>query len=117
LIPSTVQILGSSCFSSCYSLSSIAFGHPSQFDAQNFVVIIPSTICFVAFDTIPTHFQMCMANSDSCVAFDRWQQLRKSEIAVDFRRILRIDSDFGCENDYLIDLSVFEEVSGLDEIE
>jgi hypothetical protein len=104
-------------FLSCKSLSSISFDHPSQFDAQNFMVIIPSTIRFVAFDAIPTPFQMCIANCDSCVAFDHWQQLRKSGIAVDFRRILRIDSDFDSENDYLIDLSVFEEGSGLDEIE
>jgi hypothetical protein len=117
LIPSSVQILGSGCFSSCKSLSSISFDHPSQFDAQNFVVILPSTIRFVAFDAIPTHFQMCIANCDSSVALDCWQQLRKSGIAVDFRRILRINSDFGCEKDYLIDLSVFEEGSGLDEIE
>jgi hypothetical protein len=115
IIPSTVQILGSKCFSSCKSLSSISFDYPSQFYVQDFVVIVPSTIRFVAFDAVPTHFQMCIAHCDSCVAFDRWEQLRKSGIAVDFRRILRIDSDFGCEKDYLIDLSVFEERSGLDE--
>jgi hypothetical protein len=62
IIPSTVQSLGSECFSSCELLSSISFDHPSQFDAPNFVVIIPSTIRFVAFDAIPTRFQMRMAN-------------------------------------------------------
>jgi hypothetical protein len=81
------------------------------------MVILPSTICFVAFDAIPHKFQISMANCDSCVEFDRWRQLRESGIAVDFRRIFRIDSDFGCEDNYLIDLSVFEDGSGLDEID
>jgi hypothetical protein len=117
MIPSTVQILGSGCFSECKSLSSISFNHPSQFGVQNFVVIIPSAIRFVAFDAFPNNFQICIANCDSCVAFNRWWQLRKSGVRIDFRRILRIDSDFGCENDYLIDLSVFEQGSVLDEIE
>jgi hypothetical protein len=34
IIPSTVQILGFSCFSYCKSLSSISFAHPSQFEDQ-----------------------------------------------------------------------------------
>jgi hypothetical protein len=125
LIPSIVQILGSGCFSSCKSLSSISFAHSSQltnieslpFDRQNCVVMIPSTIRFVAFDAIPNHFEISMADCDSCVEFDRWQQLRESGISVDFRRISRIDSDFHGQNDYLIDLSVFEEGLMLDEIE
>jgi hypothetical protein len=125
LIPSTVQILGSSCFSSCESLSSISFIHPSQlktieslpFDRQNFVVMIPSTIRFVGFDAIPNHFQISIADGDFCVEFDRWQQLRESGIFVDFRRILRIDSDFHGQNDYQIDLSAFEERSVLDELD
>jgi hypothetical protein len=79
--------------------------------------MIPSTIRFVAFDAIPNDFQICIADCDSCVEFGRWQQLRKSGIAVDFRRILRIDSDLHGQNDYLIDLSVFAERSVLDEID
>jgi hypothetical protein len=117
IIPSTVQILGSECFSDCESLSSISFDHPSQFGGQNFVVIIPSTIRFVAFDAIPNRFQISIADCDSCVEFNRWQQLRRSGISVDFRRILRIDSEFHGQNDYLIDLSAFEEGSVLDEID
>jgi hypothetical protein len=35
LDPSTVQILGSSCFSDCESLSSITFDHPSQFSLKH----------------------------------------------------------------------------------
>jgi serine/threonine protein kinase len=81
------------------------------------MVILPSTIRFVAFDAIPNHFQICMADCDSCVEFDRWQQLRESGIAVDFRHNFRIDSDFGWENNCLIDLSVFEDGSRLDRIE
>jgi hypothetical protein len=125
IIPSTVRILGSKCFSCCRSLSSISFDRPSQlksleslpFDGQNFVVVIPSTIRFVGFDAIPNHFQICIADCDSCVGFDRWQELRVSGISVDFRRVLRNDSEFHGLNGYLIDLSVFEERSVLDEIE
>jgi serine/threonine protein kinase len=125
IIPSTVQILGSSCFSDCKSLSSISFAHPSQvkpleywpFDQQTFVVKIPSTIRFVGFDAIPNHFQISIAHCDSCVEFDRWLELRESGISVDFRRILRIDSELHGLNNYLIDLSTFEERSVLDEID
>jgi serine/threonine protein kinase len=81
------------------------------------VVIIPSTIRFVALDAIPTHFQICIADCDSCPEFDCWQHMRESGIFVDFRRVLRIDSEFHGLNDYLIDLSAFEERSVLDEIE
>jgi hypothetical protein len=125
MIPSTIQILGSGCFSCCESLSSISFDYLSQlrpieslqFDGQNKVVIIPSTILFVAFNAIPKDFQISIDGCDSCVEFDRWQQMRESEISIDFRRILRIDSELGDLNDYLIDLSVFEERSVLDEFD
>jgi hypothetical protein len=79
--------------------------------------MIPSTIRFVAFDAIPNHFQISIADCDSCVQFDCWQQLRKSGIAVDFRRVLRIDSEFHGQNDYQINLSAFEERSVLDELD
>jgi serine/threonine protein kinase len=86
-------------------------------DRRNFVVMIPSTILFVAFDAIPNRFQISVAGCDSCVEFDRWLQLRESGIAIDFRRILRIDSEFHNLNDYQIDLSLFEEVSVLDKFD
>jgi hypothetical protein len=119
VIPSTVQILGSSCFSYCESLSSISFESNSQltrieslpFEKQDFEVIIPSTISFIAFDAIPKDFQIFMADCDSCAQFDRWQQRRKLDIAVDFRRNLKIDSEFHGLNDYQIDHSVFEKQS------
>jgi hypothetical protein len=59
------------------------------------LVVIPSTILFVAFDAIPNHFQISIADCDSCVELDHWQQLKKSGISVDFRRISKIDSEFG----------------------
>jgi hypothetical protein len=80
-------------------------------------VVIPSTILFVAFDVIPNPFQISIADCESCPEFGRWQQLIKSGLKVDFRRILKIDSDFGDLNHYLIDLSVFERGSMLDEID
>jgi serine/threonine protein kinase len=54
---------------------------------------------------------MSIANCDFCPEFDRWQQLRACGIAVVFRRILRIDSEFGDLSDYMINDSVFEEES------
>jgi hypothetical protein len=125
VIPSTIQILGSKCFSNCRSLSSISFESNSRltgiesmaFDRQNLFVVIPSTILFVAFDAIPNDFPISIADCDSCVEFDWWKQLRESGISVDFRRIFKIDSEFGGLKDYLIDLSVFEEISMFDEIE
>jgi hypothetical protein len=119
VIPSTVQILCSSCFSSCKSLSSISFDYPSPltrieskaFAGLDLIVIIPSTVLFVAFDAIPTPYQISIADCDFCPEFDRWQHLRVCGISVDFRRILRIDSEFGSLNDYLISDSIFEEES------
>jgi serine/threonine protein kinase len=60
------------------------------------------------FDVIRNPIQISIADCDSCPEFGRWQQLRQSGLKVDFRRILRVDSEFGVLNDYLIDLSVFE---------
>jgi serine/threonine protein kinase len=69
--------------------------------------MIPSTIRFVEFDAIPNHFQICIADCDLCVEFDRWQQLRKSGISVDFRRIVRFDSHLVDLSAYLVDISSF----------
>jgi serine/threonine protein kinase len=78
------------------------------------MVIIPSTVLFVAFDAILNPYQISIADCDSCPEFNRWQYLRVSGMAVDFRRILRIDSELGDLNDYLIKdsiLGVFDQLS------
>jgi hypothetical protein len=118
-IGSDIEILGSSCFSCCTWISSITFESNSRLrriESQAFnkfylMIVIPSTVLFVAFDVIPNSSHIFISDSDSCPEFDRWKQLRKSGIAVDFRRILRIGSGFGDLSDYQIDLSVFEEAS------
>jgi serine/threonine protein kinase len=56
---------------------------------------------------------MAIANCDSCPESDLWPELRICEIAVDFRRFLRIDSEFGKLTDYLMTDSIFEEKSML----
>jgi hypothetical protein len=80
-------------------------------DGLNLVVVVPSTILFVAFDAIPYAIQLSIADCDSCPDFDRWRHLRECGIAVNFRSILRIGSSFQCLNDYLIGLSEFQESS------
>jgi hypothetical protein len=93
------------------------FDYPSQlkriesqaFHETDLVVVIPSTVLFVAFDAFSNLFQISIADCNSCPEFDRWHQLRQCNIAVDFRRILRNDSGFVSFNDCLIDFSIFEE--------
>jgi hypothetical protein len=61
VIPNTVEILGSSCFRECKSLSSILFESHSQlkrieslsFCGCHLSIMIPSTAVFVAYDAHP----------------------------------------------------------------
>jgi hypothetical protein len=125
VIPSTVQILGSQCFSRYESLSSISQDFSSHlkpiksraFDRMDGIIVILSTILFIAFDAVGNSFRISIADCDSCPEFDRWEYLRQSEISVDFQPILRIDSEFGGLNDYLIDDPIFEKGSMLDEFD
>jgi serine/threonine protein kinase len=87
------------------------------FDSVKLNVVIPSTVLFVAFDIVENPFRISTADCDSCPEFSRWQQLRESGHRIDFRRILRIDSEIGDLNDYLIDISVFEPGSMHDEFD
>jgi hypothetical protein len=122
VIPSTVQILGSSCFSSCKSFSSISFESSSRLiriESQAFydldiVVVIPSTITFIACDAFQNASQICIADCDFCDEFDRWRELKSFGVAVDFRRILRFGYGLGELKDYEIDVKIFETVSVLD---
>jgi hypothetical protein len=62
------------------SLSSISFDYPSQlkrieskaFDGVNCLVVILSTILFVAFDAIPHPFLISIDDCNSCPGFDSW---------------------------------------------
>jgi hypothetical protein len=120
LIPSSVEILGSSCFSNCLSLSSITFESNSQLtriESEVFSrsslqsIILPSTILFVAYDAVDIALQELRVDGDFCPEFDRWQQLRKSGVTIDFRRIQRLDPSLRCFTDYIVNLSVFGERS------
>jgi serine/threonine protein kinase len=77
------------------------------------VIVIPSTVLFIAFDAVADPSYISIADCDSCPEFNRWQELIKRDIEVDFRRILRIGTDFGELNDYLMNDSVFEKGSML----
>jgi serine/threonine protein kinase len=72
--------------------------------------LIPPTILFIASDAIPNPFQIVLEDCNCCPEFARWQQLRMKGISVDFRRILKFDSDVSDLTAYLIDLSRFEEI-------
>jgi hypothetical protein len=66
---------------------------------------------FIASDAIDTASQIRLFDGDSCPEFDRWLELKRSGIAVDFRRIQRLGFDLPCLGDYTVDLSGFEEKS------
>jgi hypothetical protein len=120
LIPRTVEILGSKCFSGCKSLSSITFESNScltRIESGAFhessiqSILIPSTILFIASDAVDIASQMRLADGYSCPEFDRWLDLKRSGIVIDFRRIERVGFDIGCLGNYIVNLSEFEERS------
>jgi hypothetical protein len=120
LIPRNVEILGSKCFSNCESLSSITFESNSslnRIESKAFShsslqsILIPSTILFIASDAIDIALQIKLIDGNSCPEFDRWLQLKRSGIAIDFRRIQRVGFDVPCLGDYIVNLSAFEERS------
>jgi hypothetical protein len=120
-IGSDFEIVGSSCFSSCKSLLSISFESNSRltriesqaFHGLDVVVVVPSTIMFIACDAFGNVRHISIADGDFCQEFDHWRELRTFGIAVDFRRILR----FGCGlhdlKDYEINVRIVEAVSVL----
>jgi hypothetical protein len=55
-------------------------------------LIRPSTVLFFASDAIDDPSQISLADADSWPEFGQWQQLRASDVVVDFRRIRRIGS-------------------------
>jgi tRNA A-37 threonylcarbamoyl transferase component Bud32 len=122
-----IEIVGSKCFSSCKSLLSITFesnSHLTRIESEAFSfsflqsILIPSTILFIASDAVDFASQIRLLDGNSCPEFDRWLQLKRSGIVIDFRRIDRMGFDIPCLDDYIIDLSVFEErsiIGGSDE--
>jgi hypothetical protein len=117
VIPSSVEMLASSCFCECELLSSISFESHSQlkriesraFCGCHLSIVIPSTVVFVAYHTHPDLSQLSLSNPDSCPMFVRWRRLRKSRIAVDFQRILRFGSYLLCLKDVVLDPFGFDE--------
>jgi hypothetical protein len=96
-----VEILGSKCFYRCKSLSSITFesnSHLARIESQPFYesllqsILIPSTILFIASDAVDIDSQTLVVDSDSSPEFDRWLQLQRSGIRVDFQRMSRVGS-------------------------
>jgi hypothetical protein len=124
---SSVEILGSSCFLGCESLSSISFESNSQlkrieseaFSGCSLSIVIPSTVIFIAYDAHPDLFRLSLSDSeqratmdpDSYLMFDRWQLMRRLGIAVDFQRIRRFAPDLPHFDNFMLDLSGFEEKS------
>jgi serine/threonine protein kinase len=73
--------------------------------------LIPPTIVFIASDAVGIASQIRFPDGDSCPEFHRWLELKKSGIAIDFRRIQRMSFDVPCLGDYIVNLSTFEERS------
>jgi hypothetical protein len=74
-------------------------------------ILVPPTILFIASDAIGIASQINLVDRVSCPEFDRWLQLKRSGIAIDFRRIQRMGFDIPCLGDYIVNLSGFEERS------
>jgi hypothetical protein len=120
-IDADIEILGSSCFSSCGFLSSISFEPGSRlkrietdvFKELSSSIIVPSTVLFIASNFAGDPWGMSIAGLESSPEYDRWQELQKSGIEIDFRRICRFNSGLPSLSDCLIDFSGLIERSQL----
>jgi hypothetical protein len=74
-------------------------------------IAIPSTILFIASDALPNPFQITFEDWNSCPDFDRWQHLRKKNIASDFPRMGKFDLDLADLKAHLMVISKSEEQS------
>jgi serine/threonine protein kinase len=74
-------------------------------------ILIPSTILFIASDAVDIASHIEVIDGYCCPEFDRWLDLKRSGISIDFRRIERMGLDVRCLGNYNINLSVFEERS------
>jgi hypothetical protein len=123
VIPRNVEVLGSFCFSSWKSLSSITFESDSRskrieahalHDTPICSVVIPQTICAIACDAFPGDCQISILGCNSCLELERWCAGRQRDSTTDFRRILRLGSGLPCLSEYLLDLSVFERCQSIE---
>jgi hypothetical protein len=64
---------------------------------------------FIASDAVDNALQIRLIDGDSCPEFDRWLELKRSDIPIDFRRIQRVSFNAPCLGDYNVNLSAFEE--------
>jgi serine/threonine protein kinase len=81
--------------------------------------MVPLTILFIACDAVDIASQIRLVDEGSCPEFDRWLHQRRSGIAIDFRRIQRLGFSLRCLEDYIVNLSRFEErpiICGSDEV-
>jgi hypothetical protein len=112
-IPSFIAVLGPACFESYESLSSISFESPSRLTrveshafANSYVrVLLPSTLVFLAHNAQSNLSKLSLADPDLCSVLDRWQRVRESRVAVDFRPILKPRSDHPCLKDSVFDIT------------
>jgi hypothetical protein len=74
-------------------------------------ILIPSTILFISFDAFDPDSQMIFIDGDCCPELDRWLELNRLGIAIDFRRIQGVDLDVLCLGNYIVNFSLFEERS------
>jgi hypothetical protein len=81
------------------------------FNGLSCTIVIPCTVLFVASGLGVHRPQLLFAEGHSCEEFDGWLWIRKSGIAVDFRRILRFGSCFLEFRSYLFEDSVIEEMA------
>jgi hypothetical protein len=71
--------------------------------------LIPSAILFIASNAVDVALQIGLGDENSCPEFDRWQQMKGSDIDIDFRRIQRIGFEVPSLEDYIINVSTFED--------
>jgi hypothetical protein len=113
-IPRTIEILGSSCFWRCESLSLISFEsnsglkriEPRALGGTSVrSIVIPSTVCFIASNAFDPECQISLLDCSSCPEFERWSAVRGLDSNIDFRRIQRLGSDLRALSDCIVDLS------------
>jgi serine/threonine protein kinase len=73
--------------------------------------LIPSTILFIASDAVDIDSQIGLIDENCCPEFSQWLELKRSGISIDFRRIERVGFDIRCLEDYIVNLSGFENSS------
>jgi hypothetical protein len=79
-IPRDIENIGSSCFRSCRSHSSISFKSNSRLKRIesraccncHLSIVIPSTVVLVAYDAHTDLSQLSLSDPDSLPVFDRW---------------------------------------------